>query len=256
MNLATLNLGAGALHTIVGSGLCLWTGLKFNNKQNAIDTSTWTVVSSDNLRPKLVKTSETNTASIVWMLIGFVFITAAVHFLIYMCKDGRYRSYLDKKNNPLRWIEYAITSTLMLIAIGFSVGIKEINTIVLIAVTNVITMLMGDLVEKVTNERRTDKYIQRVLTSVGWLLMLLNFGIIISTFIRTKDNNKQMPSFVAPLIGTMLVLFSSFGVVQLLYTSEIITFIQSEIIYTILSFVSKVLLVGLVFGGIAGRQSG
>jgi len=53
----------------------------------------------------------------------FLLIFAVAHFYIATIGHQRYTSYLDRKINPIRFYEYALGSSLMIVLIGKMVGI-------------------------------------------------------------------------------------------------------------------------------------
>jgi hypothetical protein len=260
-NVSYMNLGAGILHTGVALGLTGWAVSSFDNSKNGIDTSLHTIVpdpgdddlpTDENVRPtfRIDENIPTSTLSIVIGSIMFVAITAIFHFVIYALRKSYYAKALDNENNSLRWAEYAITSTIMMSIIGFTVGLKTFNAMLLILVSNVVLMSLGDLIEKSKTDAR---YTAIALTVIGWVLMLVNFSVLGQAFYYTMNEVPGVPSFVPAVFITMLILFGSFGVIQLLFLGDKIDFVKSEYLYTVLSFVSKTLLVLLVFSGAMAR---
>ena len=79
-------------------------------------------------------------------LIGpiFLILSAAAHLLISSPTYGRrYEQNIQKGINPVRWWEYAISSSLMLVVLLMLGGLIEISTVVFIFTLNFIMSLMG-----------------------------------------------------------------------------------------------------------------
>jgi len=191
------------------------------------------------------------TVSIVILSIAFVVITALFHFAIYAIRKKYYARAMTNRKHPLRWIEYSITATIMILLIALTVGCKSFSVLALLMVCTVVTMLLGLAIERcVVND---DASTARLLTGMGWLLTALSFVVLGKVFIQTMTSNKNTPAFVPAVFVSMLVLFASFGVVQAIYISGKVTFVRAEYAYVVLSFVSKTLLVMLLFSGVMAR---
>jgi uncharacterized membrane protein YedE/YeeE len=62
----------------------------------------------------------------------FLLISAVAHFYISTIGYKRYTGYLDRKMNPIRFYEYALSSSLMIVLIGQLVGIWDLGSIILL----------------------------------------------------------------------------------------------------------------------------
>ena len=198
---------------------------------------------------------ETDGNVLFVLLLCFTIVTFGFH-LSYAMGLGNYHQMVLNGNNSYRWIEYTVTATLMLEAIALACGVAGLDAQILIAVTCAAAMPMGDLVEKASI--RGDNTTAYIASGVGWLLIVSSFGVIARNFYRAaskgdEDGNRP-PTFVYFVVGTMALAFASFGVIQLVQiTRSKPDPILFEMVYSIDSMVSKTLLVGLLFGGLAGR---
>jgi hypothetical protein len=145
----------------------------------------------------------------------------------------------------------------MLEAIALSSGVTSLDAQILIAVCCAGAMPMGDVVEKA--HLRNDTTTVAVATSVGWLLLAGAYGVIFRNFITAAnqpggEEARKPPAFVYAVVIVMALAFVSFGIIQAVYiTDNQRNYQKYETAYTIDSMVSKTLLVGLLFGGLAGR---
>jgi hypothetical protein len=69
---------------------------------------------------------------------------------------GRYEAWLARGMNPLRWVEYAFSSTVMIVAIVYLSFITDFPALVAIAGCNVAMILFGSSMEA-GNEGRLTK---------------------------------------------------------------------------------------------------
>lgn len=74
----------------------------------------------------------------------FLLISAFFHFLIsspfYV---RRYEANIEKGYNPMRWVEYSISSSLMLVVLLMMGGLNELNSVVFVFVLNFIMNMWG-----------------------------------------------------------------------------------------------------------------
>ena len=266
--LRSLNLAAGCLHLLSGIGLIVYTCISFDNSLNTIDTSTYNVVirncnedtlPSNNtfeandtcLAVDLKKDFGTDTTIVVLMIICLTFLTALFHFIVFALKKYYKSAIEETQNNYLRWIEYGITATTMVIVIGFSVGVKTTSTFVLASIMSVVLMALGFVNERCKNNK--DKVANIVVSTMGFLLLLGFYSIFFYSYADVKQNISEIPNVVTPIVVLEFLLFSCFGIVQMLYLSDKIDYSQDEFGFVVLSFVSKVLLSWMLFIGVVVR---
>ena len=65
-------------------------------------------------------------------------LTALAHFV-----SKRHHSFLKRKCNPLRWIEYAVTASLMWLVLAQAFAFVEVNSLVLSTAMIALTMASG-----------------------------------------------------------------------------------------------------------------
>lgn len=259
-----LNAAACALHVAVGAGCAAWAASELDSSSNGVDTSTY-IITTNTDTPCAGKTIQQGTQSIclstdeivgsnVWMVMGliltFVFITALFHLALVMARK-RYNVLVDDKNNYVRWIEYAVTATLMVVVINIITGNKDFITILLSALVNVCVMACGYVVDHCM--KNNDRSTAAIVTGLGWALMAIEFVPIIVAFAYTA-RLPDVPPFVPWVFGLMLALYSCFGVVQALYVAGRVEYRTAEISYISLSFTTKALLALLVTGGVVSRS--
>jgi len=162
-----------------------------------------------------------------WLIISFhllSFFFQALAGLTDCCKEGikinddwgyKYSTQIeDKGKNPLRFIEYSISASIMLMCIAFLNGVTDINLIASIAVLTACCQLCGLVVEYIPDNQLTLQYI---LHFTGWIQFLCAYGIIAHAFFKSIDAvaGVEPPPFVYAIVITLFLLYSSFGVVQL-----------------------------------------
>lgn len=102
------------------------------------------------------------------LMIGFTSITALSHFFLYSLIFKRYKKYvLKKKINPYRWIEYSLTSSIMLAAMLGLTGITDIEEFVPLILLTWITPLIGLAIESIKGEEKYLNNIKKLLFLSG-----------------------------------------------------------------------------------------
>ncbi len=208
------------------------------------------------------------------LMIAFFAVTSVFH-LIYAAgsgEDGYYTNMLVRGNNMLRWVEYSITSTLMINVISRISGVNNENILKLMTAANVCIMIQGQTTEVVLASKMSKREkIKRVLVPniTAWVLLFTIFNIIISKFSQILEDvengvNKgkpleeqiKIPDAVRIAVWSQFGFFSVFGLVQLVQIFREINsegggdnYINYEMTYNILSLASKATLgIALGFG--------
>ncbi len=87
------------------------------------------------------------------LVAAFLFLSAAAHWSLASFARGWYRRELARGMNRARWLEYSLSSSLMIVVIALLVGIYDVATLLLLATANAAMILFGWLME--VHNRRT-----------------------------------------------------------------------------------------------------
>jgi hypothetical protein len=257
-HLTNVNFGAFALHLVVGCALTAWYFGTGKLTPNAIPTTLYEVVAcgteGKQACPKEVMKS--NDHLLIILMLVFVSVTALAHLAYATCRSW-YVGLITHKNNWMRWVEYAISATILLVVISISSGLKEFNAILLFITGCAAVMFLGDGVEKIlANPTATGTHAHWSSTVAGWLVLIGIIVVLCRAFGAAKSNAEgNMPAFVPYVVVLTIVFYMSFGVVQLVHASGgFASYVQVELAYIILSFVSKTMLVLIVTSGLVARS--
>tara|TARA_Y100000389_G_C17416746_1_gene494209 strand:- start:542 stop:1408 length:867 start_codon:yes stop_codon:yes gene_type:complete len=162
----------------------------------------------------------------------------------------QYKNMILNNKNPLRFIEYSFSASIMLISIALLNGVTDINLITSIGILTSACQLCGLAVEYVENIR-----IKWLLHFTGWLQFCWAYGIIGHAFFKSIDASSDTtgggpPSFVYVIVILLFLLYSSFGFVQLVELSCVINPYKKEQTYVILSLTAKLLLGWMIFSNV------
>ncbi len=158
--------------------------------------------------------------------------------------------------NALRWIEYSISASLMILIIAQVNGITSAWTQILLFAGTATIMIIGLVGENErVNNNTSGKNQKWTIHLMGWGLHLAIWSVIIWNFqltmTRQTSEVTKPPKAVQWMIYVIFVFFTSFGFVQLAQTAGRFKDRQyiAEIVYVSLSLTSKTVMGFLLFSG-------
>lgn len=135
----------------------------------------------------------------------FLLISAVAHFYLATIGYGRYVENLKKGMNPVRFYEYALSSSLMIVLIGMLIGLWDLGAIILIFTLNATMNLFGIMME--LHNQHTQKtdwtaFIYGCIAGiVPWIVIMLYFvGAV-------NSGDAKPPAFVYAIVPTLFVFF-------------------------------------------------
>jgi hypothetical protein len=184
------------------------------------------------------------------MVAVFLFLSALAHLLISLPGiNDWYNRNLGKGINYARWIEYAFSSSIMILVIAMLVGIYDIASLLLIFFLNAMMILFGWMMELHNQSTQktnwTSFYFGCIAGIVTWI------SIAIYLFGAGGGDNKA-PNFVYWIYFSIFLFFNSFAINQVLQYKKVgkwSDYLYGERAYIILSLIAKSLLAWQVFAG-------
>jgi hypothetical protein len=159
---------------------------------------------------------------------------------------GWYKRNLLRNRNYGRWIEYSVSSSLMIVLITMLVGITDIAAMLAIFGVNASMILFGLLMEKYENPGRPS-WLSYWFGSFAGIIPWI--GIVVY-MVTPGFDGAEPPGFVYAIIISYFVFFFSFAVNMVLQYKQIgrwRDYLFGEKTYILLSLTSKSLLTWLVF---------
>ena len=179
------------------------------------------------------------------IFISYFSVTAFFHFGNCCLWNHKYFCCLRKKRNPFRWAEYSITAPLMTSILAVISGSRNYILIIAACVLTFSTISFGIALDDTKNF---------MYILYGMVPFLVEFGLITTSLYVSTD---CYPSFIPITIFVEFGLWSLFPLVAVLDTFAI-SYEAGELLYIVLSFVSKSVLViilmveGVLKDGIVG----
>jgi len=181
---------------------------------------------------------------------AFLLLSAVAHFYLSTVGYKRYVANLEKGMNPVRFYEYALSSSLMIVLIGMLVGIWDLGTMIVLFGVNAAMNLFGILMELHNQTRaKTDwtAFIYGCFAGIiPWIVILMAFlGAV-------NSGDAKPPTFVYAIIPTIFVFFNIFALNMWLQYRKVgpwKDYLFGERFYIVLSLAAKTLLAWMIFSG-------
>ncbi len=185
-----------------------------------------------------------------WLIAAFFFLSAAAHLLVATVCNRWYVRNLKHGINKARWIEYALSASIMMVAIGLLVGIYDAASLFMIFALVSTMNLMGLAMELYNN--RTGQKISWLSYYVGSWAGLIPWLVVAFYMWLGASNGSKAPAFVYWIFVSIFAFFSCFAINMILQYKKIgpwKDYLYGERAYIILSLVAKSLLAWQVFAG-------
>lgn len=188
------------------------------------------------------------------LVASFSFLSAFAHLGNCLLWREQYIRSLRCGYAPSRWVEYCFSASIMVLILSYISGTIFRDTLILLFALTMITMIFGHLHEVICRPKDLDSWeipgfawrLQAHL--LGYAPQIFAWTIIIGNFLEgastsTTDSSgetRQMPNFVYAIVFGEMLIFWSFGIVQLVVSVRPPSkYYQGEIVYMWLSLFAK-----------------
>lgn len=187
------------------------------------------------------------------MVAVFLFLSALAHFLVSTIFYKWYLRNLGEHINKARWIEYAFSSSIMIVIIAQLVGVYELSSLILIFGLNAMMILFGWMME-LHNQTLRQNSGQANWTAFifGCIAGIIPWIVIAIYLFGAGGGDNKAPSFVYWIYFSIFLFFNCFAINQILQYKKVgrwADYLYGEKAYIILSLVAKSLLAWQVFAG-------
>ena len=242
--LKRFNLGMGFLHLVQGVFMILVsndTTYPIFTNFLSFNTDTFSLTPE----PKLLYELRFGPA-----VATFLLISAVAHFYLSTVGYNGYVKNLEKGMNPVRFYEYALSSSLMIVLIGMLSGLWDLGAIILIFGLNAMMNLFGIMME--LHNQKTQKTDWTAFI-YGCIAGIIPWIVIFIYFIGSVNSgDAKPPAFVYAILPTLFVFFNIFAINMVLQYKKVgpwKDYLFGERMYIILSLTSKSVLAWIIFAG-------
>lgn len=183
---------------------------------------------------------------VAWGIAAFVFISAAAHWII--ASPGVFGWYvrnLERTRNYARWIEYSVSSSIMIVLIAMLTGISDVAAVTGLFGVNASMILFGLLMEHYEEPGHpnwTSFWFGCLAGAVPW--------VAISIYIFSPGFEATPPGFVVGIFVSLFVFFNCFALNMWLQYRQVgpwRNYVFGESVYVLLSLTAKSALAWQVF---------
>jgi len=237
--LKRLNLIAALLHFVQGIAILVLS----NDFALPVTSFYWN--DAPNNRLDISRLDRVFDVPIAWAAAVFLFLSAFFHLIVATVGRSKYESEIQAEQNRFRWVEYSISSTVMILAICLVFGIGDIAGLLGIAGTNAAMILFGWIMEVV------NKPGQKVWWTPFWFGCIAGIVPWIGLLFYLLGPGSDMPGFVYGIFISIFIFFNLFALNQYLQYRKVgkwASYIYGERAYLILSLTAKSALAWQLFG--------
>ncbi|MGH2512137.1 MAG: heliorhodopsin HeR, partial [Candidatus Limnocylindrales bacterium] len=162
-----------------------------------------------------------------------------------------YEGRLARGQNPARWIEYALSSSVMIVVIATLSGIQEIGTLVAIFGINATMNLFGWSMEAANEGRARIQWLHYVFGCIAGAVPWIVIVIALWTS-ATAPGAAAIPGFVIAIFVSLFISFNVFAINMVLQYRKVgrwADYLYGERAYMFFSLFTKTILAWQVFAG-------
>jgi hypothetical protein len=181
---------------------------------------------------------------VAWGAALFLFLSALFHGIVATVGRRGYLNELSRQQNRFRWVEYSLSSTLMIVLIAMVFGISEVSALIGLAGANASMILFGWIMEVVNRPG------QPVWWSPFWFGCIAGGLPWVALGIYTFGPS-DVPGFVYGIAASIFVFFNLFALNQWLQYKGIgkwRDYLYGERVYLWLSLTAKAALAWQIYG--------
>ena len=205
----------------------------------------------------------------VWvLLVFFCALTSLSHFILCLCHTTFYTDLLNDRQQPLRWLEYTVTSSIMILVSAGLSNVTEFYLLLFLVLSNMFMQLGGGLVFEVLDfydggwpfagkdqYRRMGTRRMNVLGltkwfvyMMSWLVFVASFSLIFDAFYSITQPYFEFESgylweelfgFVKIINWTLFSLYFAFPAIHFAQILRYVDYATGELMYIVASFVAK-----------------
>ncbi|MBC8091642.1 MAG: heliorhodopsin HeR [Pseudonocardia sp.] len=176
----------------------------------------------------------------------FLALAALDHLLTGVLLRRTYESGLARGVNPFRWLEYSLSSTIMVVLVAMYAGIIQVSAVIAIVGANVAMILFGWVQERTNPPGRRPAdlapfWFGCVAGAAPWVAITLNLV-----------GSEDVPAFVYGIFFSLFAFFMSFAVNQWLQYRQVGPWRDygfGESVYLVLSLAAKSALAWQIVAG-------
>jgi len=155
-------------------------------------------------------------ATIAYWVVAFSALSALFHFIAAFPLRGYYEKNIQSGKNPLRWVEYALSSTVMILILMLLSGLTALSALIGVAFANISMILFGWIMEIMNPPERSrtewTAFVFGCIAGIGpWIAL---YGTLFLNLEQLGVSYTEIPSFVWAILLVQFLFFNSFAINQ------------------------------------------
>jgi Heliorhodopsin len=187
---------------------------------------------------------------LAYLVVAFFALSAVAHLFVATVYRRRYEVDLKRGINRVRWVEYALSASVMMVAIALLSGIYDLGSLVMFFGLTAIMNLLGLAMELYNQGREKVSWITYNIGVLAGLLPWIVIGIYF--WAGNAYGAGEIPTFVYYIYASIFLFFNCFAINMILQYKKIgkwRDYLYGERTYVILSLLAKSALAWQVFAG-------
>ena len=180
----------------------------------------------------------------------FLLLSAVAHFYLATIGFKPYVANLERNKNPIRFFEYALSSSVMIVVIALLVGIYELAALIALFGVNAAMNLFGNSMEDDNENREKTRWASFFYGCVAGIVPWI---VIAWYFLASVTSGEQgPPGFVYAIVPTLFVFFNIFAINMVLQYKKVgpwKNYLFGERMYIVLSLAAKTVLAWIIWSG-------
>lgn len=247
--LRIFNLIMAGLHA--GQALLVWFLSDPSRGVWGVTVNFLTLESSTERRPVLESATHTVfDLNLAYLIVAFFLLSAVAHLFVATVYRKRYEANLKLGINKVRWIEYALSASTMMVAIALLSGVYDFSSLVMIFGLTALMNLMGLAMEVYNLGREKVSWLAYNIGALAGILPWIVIGVYF--WAGNVYGTGEFPTFVYYIYGSIFLFFNCFAANMILQYKKVNRwrdYLYGERVYIILSLLAKSALAWQVFVG-------
>jgi hypothetical protein len=180
----------------------------------------------------------------------FLLLSAVAHFYLSTVGFKPYVANLEQGKNPIRFYEYALSSSVMIVVIALLVGIYDLGALIALFGVNAAMNLFGISMENDNQYSPKTRWASFVYGSIAGIIPWIVISIYF--FASVTGGEQGPPGFVYAIVPTLFVFFNIFAINMILQYKKVgpwKNYLFGERTYIVLSLAAKTVLAWIIFSG-------
>lgn len=188
--------------------------------------------------------------NLAYVVAAFFFMAAIAHGLMATVYRNQYEADLKKRTNRIRWFEYSLSASTMLVAVAVLSGVTDFSTLVLIFVLTAVMHLVGSSIESSNQGKTKPNWYLATVSLLAALAPWLVFAVY--AWSSNVYGDGGVPSFVYWIYISMFAIFGGFATNMYMQFKKVGNwkdYLYGERMYMVLSLAAKTILAWQIFAG-------